>query len=75
MGWIEDRSWAVDPGAGGFYYSGCYFVYQLTERHWLAAMGRAMNAASVAILGEALGPDVRARVAAEWAELQRRAEP
>jgi len=69
MGWTENRGWAVDPGAGGFFYSGCYFVYEITERHWLAAMGRAMNAVSAAVLGEAVEPEVRARVVREWAEL------
>lgn len=27
--WIENRAWAVDNKAGGHYYRGCYFVYNL----------------------------------------------
>jgi hypothetical protein len=51
MVWTENRGWAVDPDAGGHYYSGCYFVYNLSEPHWLSAMGRAMNASILAALG------------------------
>ena len=67
MVWTESRGWAVDPGAGGHYYRGCYFVYNLSEPHWLSAMGRAMNAAILAALG---GQSAHApRVRSEWAEL------
>ena len=69
MVWTENRGWAIDAGAGGHYYQGCYFVYNLNEPHWLSAMGRAMNAAIVAALGaDAQGPEA-ARVRREWAEL------
>ena len=69
MVWTENRGWAIDAGAGGHYYQGCYFVYNLDEPHWLSAMGRAMNAAILAALGaDAPGPEV-ARVRGEWAEL------
>ncbi len=67
MVWTENRGWAVDPRAGGHYYRGCYFVYNLAEPHWLSAMGRAMNAAILAALG---GHQSQAdRVWSEWAEL------
>jgi len=67
MVWTENRGWAVDPGAGGHYYRGCYFVYNLSDPHWLSAMGRAMNAAILAALGGQLSQADRVR--AEWAEL------
>lgn len=67
MVWAENRGWAVDPGAGGHYYRGCYFVYNLSEPHWLSAMGRAMNAAILAAVGGQLRGANRVR--SEWAEL------
>lgn len=67
MVWTENRGWATDPNAGGHYYRGCYFVYNLSEPHWLSAMARAMNAAIVAALG-GQSPDAD-RVRHDWAEL------
>jgi len=65
MTWTENRGWAVDGKAGNHYYIGCYFSYQLHEPHWLSAMGRAMNAAVVAALGEVTRADTE-RVRREW---------
>ena len=69
MAWTENRGWAIDPDAGGHFYSGCYFLYQLSDPHWLSAMGRAMNAAMVAVLGSDVPGPETARVRREWGEL------
>jgi hypothetical protein len=66
---MEDRGWAIDSKAGGHYYHGCYFVYQLHDPQWLSAMGRAMNAASGAVIGEDLPAADAERARREWAEL------
>jgi hypothetical protein len=42
--WMESRSWVAGVG-GGWHYSGCYFIYMVTDPHWLVAMGLAHNAA------------------------------
>lgn len=41
--WMESRSWVSGVG-GDFGYSGCYFVYRVTDPQWLVAMGLARNA-------------------------------
>ena len=35
---LEKRAEEIDPQAGGEFYRGCYFVYELTDPHWLSAM-------------------------------------
>ena len=69
MCWMEDRGWAIDSKAGGHYYHGCYFVYQLHDPHWLSAMGRAMNAASTAVIGGDMPAADAERARREWAEV------
>jgi hypothetical protein len=64
VGALEARAQAVDPDAGGEYYSGCYFVYRLDDARWLAAMTAASLAVSTAVLSDRLTPeqaDVRTR--------------
>lgn len=69
MVWTEDRGWAAYRRAGTVRYVGCYFRYEISDHHWLSAMGRAMNAATLAALGGVASPDEAARASREWTEL------
>lgn len=69
MLWLEDRGWQLGDEAGGHYYRGCYFSYNLSEPHWLAALGIVMDAAAAIGLGPALDPVERQRVLADWQRL------
>jgi hypothetical protein len=42
---VETRAREVDDDAGGEFYSGCYFVYELTDPHWITASRLATQAA------------------------------
>lgn len=57
IGAIEARAQSVDPEAGGEFYSGCYFVYRLTNERWLGTLTAALLAATAPLLEERLTED------------------
>jgi hypothetical protein len=69
MLWLEARGWQLGDEAGGHYYRGCYFNYNLSEPHWLAALGIVMDAAAALALGPELDPAERQRVLTDWQRL------
>ena len=69
VGLMESRAQVVDEEAGGEYYRGCYFVYELNHPQWLAALDAGLRAVTAEVLSETLDPSVTETLRAPWREL------
>jgi len=69
LGAVEQRAREVDNDAGGEYYSGCYFVYELTDPHWLTASSLATQAAEALAVPELFAKEGCVERIRPWREL------